>query len=259
MLQDLVNTAKHAMKQGKKVSAAWIQAGSPVTAEIMARAGFDVLVIDMEHGPGDIMCTMTQIQAMKGYPAIPFARAPWNDLVAIKRILDAGVYGLVIPYVNTRAEAEAAVAASLYPTAGVRGIAGSPRGPGYGMDAKDYFGRANDEVCIFTQVETPTAVKNLDEMLKIERLDGIFIGPMDLSTSMGHFANPAHPEVQKVIRGVEEKVLAAGKLLATVAGGYEDAAEKYRRGYSMIISMSDTVNLGQVAKSMVTSFKKDFA
>ncbi len=259
MLSDNTNHARIAVKQGKKVSAAWLQAGSPITAEVMARAGFDVLVVDLEHGPGDIMCLITQIQAMKGYPAIPFARAPWNDLVAIKRILDAGVYGLVIPYVNTRAEAEAAVAAALYPTAGVRGIAGSPRAPGYGLDARDYLARANDEICIFTQVETPLAVKNLDEMLKIQRLDGIFIGPMDLSTGMGHFANPGAEEVKKTIREVEEKVLAAGKALATVAGSWEDAADKYRRGYSMVVSMSDTANLGLAARGMVNSFRGEFA
>jgi len=99
------------LSQGKKVSGAWCQAASPVTAEILAEAGYEALMIDLEHGPGDIMTTIAQIQAMKGESAVPFARAPWNDFVQIKRILDAGVYGLLVPYVNTKKEAMAAAEA----------------------------------------------------------------------------------------------------------------------------------------------------
>ncbi|MCC8189727.1 MAG: 2,4-dihydroxyhept-2-ene-1,7-dioic acid aldolase [Planctomycetes bacterium] len=249
------NPAKKAMREGKKVSAAWLQAGSTVTAEIVARAGFDVGIIDMEHGPGDIMCLMQQIQAMQGQPTVPFVRAPWNDMVIIKRILDAGAYGLIVPYVNTKEEVEYACRAAQYPTAGIRGIAGSPRAGHFGVNSKEYFSKANEEIFIFTQVETPKAVENLDAILTVDRLDGVFIGPMDLSTSMGHFANPGAPEVQEVIAGIEKKVLAAGKILGTVAGSWEDAAQKYQRGYSLIISFSDTVNLAMAAGTMVASFR----
>lgn len=252
------NPAKKAMKEGKKLSAAWLQAASSVTAEIIARAGFDVGVIDMEHGPGDIVCLMQQIQAMQGQPAVPFVRAPWNDMVFIKRILDAGAYGLIIPYVSSREEAEYSCRAAQYPPTGVRGIAGSPRAAHYAVNAKEYFTKANEEIFIFNQIETPRALENLDEILKVERLDGIFIGPMDLSSSLGYFADPTNPEVQKVILEVEKKVLAAGKILATVAGSWEDASAKYNRGYSMIISFSDTANLAAIAGNMVQSFKKEF-
>ena len=258
MLEINCNPAKKAMKQGKKLSASWLQAASNITAEIVAEAGFDVAVIDMEHGPGDIMNLIGQIQALKGLPAVPFVRSPWNDLVVIKRILDAGAYGLIIPYVSSAEEAKRAVAAAQYPTAGVRGIAGSPRAAHYGV-AKDYFATANDDICVFVQIETPTAVKNIDEILDVERVDGAFIGPMDLSTGMGHFANPGHEEVQKVILELEKKVLAAGKLLATVASSWEDAKAKYQRGYHMVISFSDTANLSIAARAMADSFKKEFA
>ena len=96
------NTVKHKLQTGKKVVGAWAQIASPITAEILAEAGFDVVMIDLEHGPGDIFTLVAQIQALKGNPALPFVRAPWNDFVAIKRILDAGVYGVLVPYVNTR-------------------------------------------------------------------------------------------------------------------------------------------------------------
>lgn len=259
MIPGVKNTLRADLKAGKKASAAWLHACSNITAEVIAQAGFDVAVIDMEHTPADPLCLVGQIQAMQGYRAVPFVRAPWNDFVIIKRILDAGAYGIFVPYVNTRAEAEAAVAAVLYPPAGIRGAAGSPRAANYGMNPKEYLERANDEICVFVLAETPEAVANLDDILAIERLDGIVIGPLDLATNMGHFANPAAPEVKRAIEEIERKTLKAGKLLSTVAGGWEDAAEKYRRGYSIVMAMSDTVTLGQVGKRIVDAFGGEFA
>ncbi|MDR2391421.1 MAG: 2,4-dihydroxyhept-2-ene-1,7-dioic acid aldolase [Planctomycetota bacterium] len=258
MLVDNVNPAKEKLRAGGKLSACWLQAGSGVTAEIVAEAGVDVGVIDLEHGPGDIMILASQIQAMKNCPAVPFARAPWNDMVAIKRILDAGVYGLIVPYVNTREEAVRAVAAAQYPPAGVRGIAGSPRAAHYANQSIEYLKRANDAIFIFTQVETVEAIRNLDAILTVERLDGIFIGPMDLSTSMGRFASPGDPDVKDAILGIEKKVLQAGKILATVGSGWEDAKEKYDRGYGLVIYLSDTMTLGQAIRERIAPFKKTF-
>ena len=131
---------------------------------------------------------------MKGTNAIPFARLPWNDLIAAKRVLDCGVMGMHIPYVNTKEEAENAVKFCKYPTRGIRGIAGSPRAAGFGMNKGSYLQRANDETIVMVAIETPIGVANLDEILKVEGVDGIFIGPMDLSTSMGCFGNPSAEE-----------------------------------------------------------------
>lgn len=258
MLPNSENRTRAALRAGKKLSAAWLQGANNISAEIIASAGFDVIVVDMEHGPGDVLTLISQIQAMQGYPAIPFVRTPWNDFVAVKRILDAGAKGLFIPYINNRKEAEAAVAACLYPTKGVRGVAGSPRAVGYGINAKEHIKRADDDICIFLQMETPIALENLDDILSIERVDGIVIGPMDLACSMGHFADPAAEEVCRAMSVIEEKTLRAGKALATIAGSWEDAEAKYNRGYSLILSMSDTTTLGQVATSRVASFKKAF-
>ncbi|MDR1536108.1 MAG: 2,4-dihydroxyhept-2-ene-1,7-dioic acid aldolase [Planctomycetota bacterium] len=258
MLVDNVNPAREKLKSGGKLSACWLQAGSNVTAEIVAESGIDVGVVDLEHGPGDIAALTSQIQAMKNCPAVPFVRAPWNDMVMIKRILDAGAYGLIVPYVNTREEALRAVAAAQYPPAGVRGIAGSPRAAHYANQSIEYFKRANDSIFVFTQVETVESIRNLDGILSVERLDGIFIGPMDLSTSMGHFASPGAPEVKEAILGIEKKVLAAGKVLATVGGSWEDAKEKYDRGYGLVIYLSDTTTLGQAVRERVAPFRKAF-
>ena len=252
------NPVKELLRQKKKVCGGWLQLCSPMSSEIMGKAGFDFLMVDMEHAPNDVFMLIQQLQALKGYGVTPLARAPWNDMVAIKRILDAGVYGLLVPYVNTREEAEQAVANTKYPTLGVRGVAPSPRAPGFGMNSKNYMERANDELLVMTAVETPEAVQNLDEILKVPGLDGIFIGPMDLATSMGHFCDPSAPEVQEAIAQVERKVFASDKYLATVAKDMDAAQKLYDRGYSMILSMSDSGYLAQGAMAAVKRFKEAY-
>jgi 2-dehydro-3-deoxyglucarate aldolase/4-hydroxy-2-oxoheptanedioate aldolase len=239
------------------VSAAWLQAGSSVIAEVLAETGLDVLLIDMEHGPGDVLTLVSQIQAMKGEPAVPFVRAPWNDFVVIKRILDAGAYGLVVPYVCTKAEAEAAVKAAKYPPEGIRGIAGSTRAGHYGYKSADYFETANRDIFVFVQIETPEAVKNIDDILSVPGVDGIFIGPMDLATTHGYRGKPAVPEMQEIIKGVEVKVKAKGKVLATVSTNFEDAKAKYDRGYQLITLLHDTVGLGKHAREELGKFQKE--
>ena len=251
------NPAAEAMRAGKKVSCAWVQAGSPITAEVLAEADFDVLLVDLEHGPGDIMTLLTQIQAMKGEKAVPFVRSPWNDLVIIKRILDAGAYGLVIPYISTKQEAEAAVRAKNYPPDGIRGIAGSPRAGHYGNNSQAYFDTANKDIFIFLQIETPDGVKNIDEILSVPGVDGIFIGPMDLAATHGYVGKPGVPEMQEIIKNLEKKILEKGKALATVSSDFADAKAKYERGYNMITLVSDTVTLSKVAREEVAKFKKE--
>ena len=123
MLKNGHNLIKEKIKNKQKISAAWVQAGSNITAEILSEAGFDALLIDLEHGAGDIPTLITQIQAMKGEKAVPIVRTTWNDFVQIKRILDSGASGLLIPHVNTKEEAVKAVEAARYPNSGIRGVA----------------------------------------------------------------------------------------------------------------------------------------
>lgn len=252
------NYVKRLLKEGKRVSGAWAQGASSIFSEILADAGFDVVMIDMEHAPGDILTLIGQIQGMKGQPAVPFVRAPWNDFVAIKKILDAGAFGLLVPYVNTPEEARQAVAAAKYPLAGIRGVSGSPRAPHFGNNAMEYMKVANDEIFVMTAIETMEAVSNIDGLLQVEGLDGIFIGPMDLATSMGHFGDPSHPDVQAAIRSVEQKVIGSGKILATVADKWEAAQKKYEAGYQLLMLMSDTNSLGAYARGVTKTFKDAF-
>lgn len=251
------NPVKEKLKNGEKTCGAWLQAANPFTAEIMAKAGFDWLMIDMEHGPGDIMTLISQLQAIKGYDVIPFARAPWNDFVYIKKMLDAGLYGLLIPYVNTKEDAQNAVLACKYPLEGIRGVAPSPRAPGYGMNSMNYLKTANKEILIMTAVETPEAVKNIDGILEVDGLDGVFIGPMDLATSMGYFCNPTHNMVQETIALIEQKVLASGKILGTVAGSIDVAKKLFDKGYRFVTLMSDTTTLAKIAMETVKNFRAE--
>lgn len=252
------NRAKRLLAEKKKLSAAWLQAASPITAEIMAKAGFDILMVDMEHGPGEIMDLIAQLQAVSRYDVVPFVRAPWNDFVTIKRILDAGVGGVLVPYVNSAGEAAKAVSACKYPLEGVRGIAPSPRAGGYGMNQQNYLDYANEELDVLVAVETKTAVDNIEEIVRTNGLDGIFIGPMDLATSFGHFCNPQDEEVQEAIRRVEQVVLNSDKFLATVAGSFEQARTLYEKGYSMVVMMSDTTTLGKIALEQVDRFREAY-
>ena len=254
--ETLYNKTKWMLKEGKKTVGPWLQLGSNLSAEIIAKAEPDWVMIDMEHGPYDIPNLIAQLQAIAKYDVTPLARAPWNDFVRIKQILDCGVMGLLIPYVNTKEEAQMAVRACKYPTEGIRGVAGSPRASGYGMDGMRYMKHINEQMLVITQVETPQAVENIEQIVQVEGLDGIFIGPMDLSCSMGHFGDKNHPEVQKAIRHVEQVVLASGCFLGTVAGNMREADELYKKGYQFIIPMSDSTSLGQIARDTFDTFRK---
>ena len=252
------NRLKRLLKAGKKTAGAWAQLCSPTSAEILCRAGFDWLLIDMEHSPADLQTLVAQLQAMGAYGVAPLVRAPWNDLVWIKRILDAGAYGVMIPSVNTREQAIAAVQACKYPPVGIRGIAGSPRAAGFGRDTSAYLKRANDELLVILQVETPQAIENLAAIGKVPGVDALFIGPMDLSTSMGHLGNPAHPEVQAAIATVEAKAKALGMPLGTISAGWEQAKMLYDRGYQLITLLSDVILLSKASAEALTKFREAY-
>jgi 2-dehydro-3-deoxyglucarate aldolase/4-hydroxy-2-oxoheptanedioate aldolase len=251
----MADTLKTRLKTRRKTIGAFLQTLSPVAAEIMSRSGFDWLIVDMEHSPGDFANLQSQLQAMNGSAAVPFCRAPWNDAVAIKRILDTGVMGVLIPYVNTRAEAEAAVAACKYPPQGIRGVAGSPRAAGYTRDVKSYLASANADTIVMIAVETVEAVQNLDEILAVNSLDGIFIGPMDLASSMGYLGDPTQPAVQEVIAVIEKKVLASDKFLGTVATTWDAANACFEKGYQWLVLMQDGAALRKAGDDIVARFR----
>ncbi len=254
-MQTYHNSIKDKLKNKGKVSAAWLHMASNISAEIMANAGFDVLVIDAEHSPVDYQTVLGMCQAIKAAGAAPFARAPWNDLISLKRLHDCGITGVSVPYVRTKEEAEEAVSRCKYPPYGIRGIAGSVRAAGYGLNHGEYLQHANDENVVMVAIETVDGIDNLPEMMEVEGIDGIFIGPMDLSTSMGKMGQMNDPEVQAQIKRIEELVLPSNKFLATVANDFDQAKVLYDRGYNLIVMMSDTVDLAKYAARRVQQFQ----
>jgi 2-dehydro-3-deoxyglucarate aldolase/4-hydroxy-2-oxoheptanedioate aldolase len=252
------NPVKQKLKNGQKTMGAFLQTLSPVAAEIMSRSGFDWLIVDLEHSPGGFENLQAQLQAMNGSATVPFARAPWNDMVAIKRILDTGVMGVLVPYVNTREEAQAAVAACKYPPQGVRGVAGSPRAAGYTRNTMPYLSTANEETIVMIAVETMEAVGNLDEILTVEGLDGVFIGPVDLASSMGYLGDPSQPAVQETIALIEQKVIPSDKFLGTLATDWDKARACFDKGYQWMVLMQDGVALKAAGDKAAASFRSAF-
>ena len=251
------NHVKHALREGRPTAGAWLSLCSSISAEIMSRAGFDWLLVDMEHGHGDYQTLLAQLQAIEGSETIPIVRVQWNDPAVIKRVLDLGAYGVMVPWIANRAEAEAAVRATKYPPSGIRGIAGSHRAGGYGRHATEYWKRANDEILVVVQIETPSAVDEIEDIVKIPGVDVVFIGPGDLSTALGHLGNPGHPEVQAVFRRVEAAARGQGVARGNITRNWDQARELYQRGYQFLTLCSDATLLTQGGHEVLARFSQD--
>ena len=252
MSNDFINPVRQKLKDGKKTAGAFLQIPHGTPAEIFAQAGFDWLIIDMEHAPNDYGTLLSQLQAISGTGTVPFVRPHWNDAVAIKKILDCGAQGVLVPYVNTGEEAALAIAACRYPPLGVRGVSGSNRAARYGMNVRNYLDSANREILVIIAIETREAIDNLDDILAVEGLDGVFIGPMDLSASLGHMGNPSHPEVLAAFAEIEAKVLASDKFLGTLTTTWERTVECFDKGYQWLIVMQDGSALVKAANEMAS-------
>jgi 2-keto-3-deoxy-L-rhamnonate aldolase RhmA len=203
------NAVKTKLARNEVTLGTWVTIGNSDVAEVMAWSGFDWIIFDMEHGPLDVSTLETMAQAVSAAPALPVARVPANDPAQVKRTLDLGIPGVMIPYVNTRDEAVRAVASAKYPPTGIRGVA-PRRASMYGLEWDDYLKNANNEVLVVIQVETVEAVKNIDEILKVEGIDVLFVGPLDLSFSAGFPSQTTRPEVQTLIRSVATAAENAG-------------------------------------------------
>jgi 4-hydroxy-2-oxoheptanedioate aldolase len=211
------NQFKRALVAGEQQIGLWVSLASPYSAELVAGAGFDWLVVDTEHSPNEVDTTLAQLQVMAAFPTSPVVRPAWNDKVLIKRHLDIGAQTLLIPYVQDATEAEAAVAAVRFPLRGVRGVAGVTRASQFGR-VKDYAKRAEEEICLLVQIETRAGLDNLEKIARTDGVDGVFIGPADLAAGLGHLGEQQHPEVQSAIQEGIKRIRACGKpagILAT--------------------------------------------
>ncbi len=204
------NLFKAALKSGKHQLGIWNSiAGQPVT-EYLATCDFDWILIDTEHAPVDVIDVLPALQTIAAYPHVSaIVRPAINDTVLIKRLLDLGAQTLLIPYVQSADEARAAVAAMRYPPSGVRGYAGMTRASRFGK-VEGYGTGAADELCLIVQIETGTALDQLEEIARVEGVDGVFIGPADLAASLGHPGDLAHPDVVSAIEDAFRRLAALG-------------------------------------------------
>ena len=196
------NSFKRALKAGQPQIGLWLGLSSAYSAELVAGAGFDWLLIDGEHAPNTIPTILSQLQAIAPYPSQPVVRPPWNDPVIIKQLLDIGAQTLLIPMIQNAQQAEQAVKATRYPPVGIRGVGSALARASRWNRVADYIHQANDEMCVIVQVETREALINLPQILQVDGVDGVFIGPADLSADMGFAGNPNHPEVRTAIEQI---------------------------------------------------------
>jgi 4-hydroxy-2-oxoheptanedioate aldolase len=236
------------------LSGTWLNLGSSMTAEIVANAGFDWVVVDLEHGAGGHDMCLHQLQAIAGAPTAPIVRVAWNEAPRVKRVLDLGASGVVVPYVTTAGEAEQAVAAMRYPPHGVRGAASLTRAADFGASIDDYLSTASHKLLTVVQIETPGTLDVVDDIAAVDGVDVLFIGPLDLSLSMGIPQQFDHPQfldaLARVSRAAESHGKAAGILLNTA----DHIERTIDAGFTFVGLGSDGSALAESMRSMAGAF-----
>ncbi len=249
-----INHFKHALTAGRSQIGFWCSLASHTSVEILAGSGFDWLLLDMEHSPNEGPQVHTQLQAVMEHRVQPIVRPPWNDAVMIKRLLDLGVQTLLLPVVQTAEEAAAAVAATRYPPNGIRGFAGGSRSSRFGRIA-DYHTRCEAEICVLVQVETQLGLDNLDAITKTEGVDGVFIGPGDLSAAIGYLGKQGDAHVQAVIVDAIKRIRALGKAPGILTPD-EALARKYIEAGTLFTAVgTDSGLLARQSEALAKRFK----
>ena len=250
------NILRQRLAAGRKVFGCWVELLDPAVAEMLSMVGYDFLLVDTEHGPGDAMTVAHQLRAASASDTTVLVRVPWNDPVIIKKTLDVGTEAVMVPMVETGEEAKATVAACRYPPRGIRGIAHTDiRGSDYGLRGMEYLRTASDNIFVVCQVETVAAVENVEAIAAVDGVDMVFIGPFDLSASLGRpadFDNPAH---KALMTRAEKAVKDAGKFLGTTPYGGRSPAELFARGYDLIVGKPDVSMLRDAALQQVKDHK----
>lgn len=251
-----INRVKSLLQSGGVAIGPIVQLPSPPLMSLLARAGFDWLWIDMEHGPIGIESAQMMIDATKGTPSTPLVRIPWNHHWLAKPVLDSGTMGVVFPTVNSKAEAAAAVAALRYPPEGIRGFGPTIAAARWGMSAMDYAEAANREILAILLIEDIRAVENIEEIVSVPGVDVVFVGLFDLSGSMGLLGQVTHPQVE----AAAQKVLAAAKRAKVVAGTIALTPEEINRriaeGFQFIAVGSDARLLTGAASDLIKQIER---
>ena len=236
--QSFPNNFKRDLLAGKRLIGCWSSLANALTTEVLGIAGFDWILLDGEHSPNDVGTFIPQLMALKDSPSAPVVRPASNNEVEIKRLLDAGFYNFLVPFVESADEALRAVRATRYPPQGVRGVSVSQRSNRYGT-VPDYFKSINDHICVMVQIESRAGVAAAKAISAVDGVDCIFVGPSDLAAGLGHLGNAGHPDVQQAIAAVFADAKACGKPTGILAPVEADARRYIEMGATFVGVGSD--------------------
>lgn len=239
---------------GRPLAGMWVCSGSPLVAELCAGAGLDWLLVDAEHSPNGLESVLAQVQAIHGYPVSTVVRPPVNDTVLIKQYLDIGVQNLLVPMVHSVAEAETAVAATRYPPEGVRGVGSALARAARWNRVPDYLATAADTISVTVQIESVEAVEAVSDILAVDGVDAVFIGPADLSATMGLLGQQEHEEVRAAVEYCLEAARKAGKPAGVNAFNPDTAQHYLDRGASFILVGADVTLLARGSEALAARF-----
>ena len=251
----LKNTFKARLKAGEPQIGLWLGLANAYCAELAANAGFDWLLIDGEHAPNDLRSLLGQLQAIVPYPSQPIIRPVVGDTALIKQVLDIGVQTLLVPMVESAEQARELVRAITYPPHGVRGVGSALARASRWNSVPDYLDKADEEMCLLVQIENTVGLANLDEIASVDGVDGVFIGPADLSAAMGHRGNPGHPDVQAAIEDAIARVRKAGKAVGILSADEKLARRYLELGATFVAVGVDTTVLMRGLQTLAGRFK----
>ena len=248
------NAFKAELKRGAQQVGIWVSNIDPLNAEVIAGAGYDWAVLDMEHSPNNMANLGRQLQAFAGTHTTPLARPIWNDRQQVKQIMDLGTPGLLFPMVETRAEAQKAVAATRYPPRGNRGVAGLVRATNFGRNSS-YRAEVEAQTCILLQLESRSALAQAEAIADVEGLDGIFFGPADISADLGQGGDPTAPKVWATIMPVAERLMKRGLPVGTLTLDPDHAKELFAAGFSFVACGMDLAILARGADALLANLR----
>lgn len=252
----LHNSFKEALARDQIQIGLWLAMAAPYTAELCANAGFDWLLLDGEHSPLDLRTALAQMQAIAPYASQVVVRPPVGDPVLIKQLLDIGAMTLLVPMVETEDQARMLVASTRYPPRGIRGVgAGIARAARWGY-VPDYLQQADNNVCLLLQIETKKGLENLDAILAVEGVDGIFLGAADLSASLGYLGNPSHPNVLAAMSDAIGRIRKAGRAAGVLTTNEAQAHDFIAMGCLFVAVGVDTLILAQATRNLRDQFSR---
>ena len=249
------NTFKARLKAGERLIGLWMTLADIYSAEVVGTAGFDWVVVDGEHSPNDIRSIRDQLIALEASDTHPVVRVPIGETRLIKQVLDIGAQTVLVPMVETAEQAEELVRACRYPPEGTRGVGASAARASRFGSIPDYIATADDQICLLVQVENRAGIANIDDILKVDGVDGVFIGPADLSTDMGHSGNSSAPEVEQVILATLQRIKEAGKAPGILSTKDETTA-LYRDGGAQFLAVGiDLLMLARATRDAAAKWK----